>query len=114
MSATFVDAASPSGTVPDFSATISWGDGTSSAGTITVVSGGTYAVSGSHIYASTGMFTIITAIKDVGGKTATPSCTAIRFSFAPGRGSFVIAQQNASAGSSATFWRAQSANAHSF
>jgi len=107
MTAMFVDAASPSGTVSDFSATISWGDGTSSAGTITVVSGGTYAVSGSHIYASTGMFTIITAIKDVGGKTATASCTAIGFSFAPGGGSFVIGKQNASVGSSATFWSAQ-------
>src|SRR5260370_3157461 len=109
MSATFVDAASPSGTVPDFSATISWGDGTSSAGTITVVSGGTYAVSGSHIYASTGMFTIITAIKDVGGKTATASCTAIGFSFAPRGGRFVIGKPKASVRSAAPFLNAQEA-----
>ncbi len=104
--ATFVDAASPSGTVSDFSATISWGDGTSSAGTIIVV-GGTYAVSGSHTYASTGIFTITTTINDVGGKTATASCTAIGFSFAPGGGTFIIGKQDASVGSPVTFWSAQ-------
>lgn len=107
MTATFVDAASPSGTVSDFSATINWGDGTSSAGTITVVGGGTYAVSGSHTYASTGIFIITTTINDVGGKTATASCNSIGFSFAPGGGTFVIGKHDATLGSTVTFWSAQ-------
>ncbi len=105
--ATFVDSASPAGTVSDFSAAINWGDGTISAGTITFGGGGAYTVSGSHIYASAGLFTITTTISDVGGKTATASCTTVGFSFAPGGGTFVIGKQNAAVGSSVTFWSAQ-------
>ncbi len=107
VTATFVDGASPSGTLSDFSTSINWGDGTTSAGTITLVSGGSYAVSGSHTYASTGLFTIVTTVNDVGGKTATASCTAIGFSFAPGGGSFVIGKQNGAVGNSVSFWSAQ-------
>ena len=107
VTATFVDGASPSGTLSDFSASINWGDGTTSAGTITLVGAGSYAISGSHTYSSTGLFTIATTVNDVGGKTATTSCTAIGFSFAPGEGSFVIGKQNGAVGSSVTFWSAQ-------
>jgi hypothetical protein len=105
--ATFVDGASPSGTLSDFSASINWGDGTTSAGTITLVGAGSYAVSGSHTYSSTGLFIIATTVNDVGGMTASASCTAIGFSFAPGGGSFVIGKQNGAVGSSVTFWSAQ-------
>src|SRR5207245_2313985 len=104
--ATFTDAASPSGTLSDFSASIDWGDGTSTAGTITGA-GGSYSVSGSHTYASTGSFTITTTITDVGGKMATTTCATVGFSFAPGGGSFVISDHNAAVGSSVTFWGAQ-------
>jgi hypothetical protein len=105
--ATFTDAASPSGTLSDFSATINWGDGSSSAGVVTGANGGPYTVSGSHTYAATGVFTITTTIHDVGGSVATTSCNTVGFAFAPGGGSFVIGNQNAAVGSSVTFWGAQ-------
>ncbi len=89
--ATFTDAASPSGTLSDFSATIDWGDGTPvTAGTVTGAGGGPYTVGGSHTYATTGTFTITTTIKDVGGSMAVASCNTLGFGFAPGGGSFVI------------------------
>jgi hypothetical protein len=105
--ATFTDAASPSGTLSDFSASINWGDGSTSAGTVTGSNGGPYAVSGSHTYATTGSFTITTTITDVGGSTATTSCKTLGFSFAPGGGSFVIGGQKSAVGTSVTFWGAQ-------
>jgi uncharacterized repeat protein (TIGR01451 family) len=48
-----------------FSATINWGDGTTSAGTITL-SGTTYSVTGSHTYTSGGNHTISTSVKETG------------------------------------------------
>ncbi len=105
--ATFVDAASPSGTLSDFSASINWGDGSTSAGTVSGSNGGPYSVSGSHTYATTGSFTITTSITDVGGATATTFCSTLGFSFAPGGGSFVIGAQQGVVGTSVTFWGAQ-------
>jgi uncharacterized repeat protein (TIGR01451 family) len=105
--ATFTDAASPSGTLSDFSATINWGDTSSSAGTITGADGGPYTVTGIHTYATTGNFTITTTITDVGGSTVTTSCNTLGFGFAPGGGSFVIGDKNAATGTSVTFWGAQ-------
>jgi CSLREA domain-containing protein len=100
--ATFTDAASPSGTLSDFSATLTWGDGTSSAG---VVSGpGPYTVSGAHTYSGTGPFTILILITDVGGSRASTSCTPIVYGFATG-GRFVVGDQSATG--SVFFWGAQ-------
>jgi uncharacterized repeat protein (TIGR01451 family) len=48
-----------------FSATINWGDGTSSAGTI-ALSGSTYTVTGSHTYSGGGRHTISTTVVEVG------------------------------------------------
>src|SRR5260370_413401 len=93
-------------TAADYSATISWGDGSSSAGTITGGTG-TFSVAGAHTYATTGIFPITTTIHDVGGSTATSSCNTVGFAFAPGGGSFVIGDKNAATGSSVTFWGAQ-------
>jgi hypothetical protein len=107
LTAKFTDAASPFGTLSDFSATINWGDSSSSAGTVSGPNGGPYAVSGSHTYASTGTFTITTTINDVGGSTASTSCKTLVFAFAPGGGSFVIGDQNAVVGNAVTFWGAQ-------
>jgi hypothetical protein len=111
--ATFTDAASPFGTLLDFSATIDWGDGTTTAGTVTGADGGPYTVSGSHTYATTGNHTITTAIKDVGGSTASTSCNTLAFAFAPGGGSFAIGDLNATIGNSVTFWGAQWAKVNS-
>jgi hypothetical protein len=105
--AIFTDAASPSGTLSDFSATINWGDGSSSAGTVSGPNGGPYTVTGSHHYASTNNFSITTSITDVGGATATTSCNTIIFAFAPGGGAFVIGDKNSAIGRTVTFWGAQ-------
>jgi uncharacterized repeat protein (TIGR01451 family) len=107
--ATFTDAAFPSGTLSDFTATINWGDGSplDTSATISGPIGGVYTVTGIHTYATTGNFTITTTITDVGGKTATTSCTTLGFAFAPGGGSFVIGDKNAAVGTSVTFWGAQ-------
>jgi len=113
LTATFTDAAGPLfGTLSDFSATINWGDGNITAGTVTGANGA-YAVSGSHTYATTGTFTITTTIKDVGGQTVTTSCNTLGFTFAPGGGSFVIGDKDAAIGTSVTFWGAQWAKLNS-
>src|SRR5947207_1695347 len=53
----------------DFTATIAWGDGTTSAGTITG-SAGAYTVSGTHAYATPGRFTYTVAVSDDAPGTA--------------------------------------------
>ncbi len=73
--ATFTDA-NPAGTASDYTAIISWGDGTTSTGTIDSAAGGGFTVTGSHTYASGGAYQISVAIKDVGGATATATSTA--------------------------------------
>ena len=58
--------------IGDFSATIRWGDGTTSPGGIVDQGGGHFSVTGTHIYA-TGTYSASVAIKDVGGSSATAS-----------------------------------------
>ncbi len=72
--ATFTDA-NPACPVADYSASIDWGDGTTSAGTITLVSGCTYTVSGTHTYTTAGSHAISATIDDDGGATAMASST---------------------------------------
>ena len=105
--ATFSDAAGTYGTAADFSATINWGDGISTSGTISTLGGGTYAAAGVHGYATVGRFTITTTIKDLGGSVASTSCSTIGYSFAPGGGSFVIGSQHAATGDRVMFWGAR-------
>jgi hypothetical protein len=64
--ATFSDA-DPGGAASDYTATINWGDGTTSAGTI----GGSFTVTGTHTYASTGTHAISVTINDAGGASGT-------------------------------------------
>jgi PKD repeat protein len=92
------------GSAADFTATISWGDASSSSGTVTG-SGGAYSVSGTHTYASTGIYTITTSIADDGGSTTSATCTLIVFAGAPGGGSFVVGDKSATG--AVTFWGAQ-------
>ena len=73
--ATFTDA-NAEATGSDFSATINWGDGTSTTGTIVAQSGGGFAVDGTHTYADGGQFNIGVSIHDVGGSTASASSAA--------------------------------------
>jgi hypothetical protein len=65
--ATFVDA-DPTGVVGDYSATIDWGDGTSSAGSVAADSkiAGQFDVSGSHTYAEEGAYAVVATIFDPG------------------------------------------------
>jgi uncharacterized repeat protein (TIGR01451 family) len=49
-----------------FTATINWGDGTTSSGAITL-SGTTYTVTGSHTYSNTARHTITTSVTEVAG-----------------------------------------------
>ncbi len=56
--------ADPTATAASYTATIDWGDGTTTAGTVTG-SAGRFAVSGDHTYASPGTYTIRVTISDV-------------------------------------------------
>ncbi len=74
--ATFTDA-DTANTAADFTATINWGDLTSSSGTVSG-GAGTFTVSGTHTYAAAGSFTVTVALNDdpPGTATATARGTA--------------------------------------
>jgi hypothetical protein len=114
--AVFTDASS-TGTLSDFTtppggATINWGDGFSSAGTVSGAGGNApYTVSGSHTYSSTGPVTITTNITDFGGSKTSASCTETVFAFATSKGAaFVVGDLTvppANLSLSAYFWGSQ-------
>ncbi|HLJ95684.1 MAG TPA: Ig-like domain repeat protein [Gemmataceae bacterium] len=62
--ATFTDN-DPNATAGDYTATIDWGDGTSSAGTIVAGSTISFSVTGSHTYSTQGSFTASVTITDI-------------------------------------------------
>jgi len=70
----------PNATAGEFSVMITWGDGQSSAGTLTALGGGQFTVSGSHVYADenpTG-YMVAVSIRDIaGGNTASAASTAV-------------------------------------
>jgi hypothetical protein len=76
--ATFTDA-TPLGGTGDFTATIHWGDGNTSTGTVVLVNHGanssSYQVLGGHTYAVGGTYPITVSIVDVGGATANTNLT---------------------------------------
>ena len=76
--ATFTSA-NPVATISNFTATINWGDLTSSAGTITQPGGvGTqFIVTGTHNYALALTYPVVVMINDVGGASATANSTAV-------------------------------------
>lgn len=73
--ASFIDA-DPSGVASDFSATINWGDQTSSAGTIAANGSGGFSVSGTHVFAEEGAPSVTVTISDAGGASATATSSA--------------------------------------
>jgi hypothetical protein len=73
--AAFSDA-DPAGTVTDYSATISWGDGVVTGGTVQAGAGGTFAVLGTHAYGTRGTFTVTITVHDAGGATVVLTSTA--------------------------------------
>src|SRR5262249_54729649 len=56
-------------------ATIAWGDGSASAGTVTARGGGLFEVSGSHTYAEVGTYPLTVTVND-GGTTLAVTGTA--------------------------------------
>jgi len=66
----------PGAAAADFSASIDWGDSSTSAGTIIGPLGGPFAVSAAHTYASQGTFPVVVSIVDDGGSTTAPATTA--------------------------------------
>jgi hypothetical protein len=72
--ATFTDP-NPGSLAGDFTATIDWGDSSTSAGTVTMTNTGHFSVGGDHTYAYAGTYTATTSIADAGGATATATST---------------------------------------
>src|SRR5205807_6756306 len=68
--------ASGSGSAGDFTATIDWGDGSSSAGTVVAHLGGGFDVTGGHTYAHAGPRTITVDVSGAGGGTTTITSSA--------------------------------------
>ena len=77
LSFSFTDA-NPGATAAEFTATITWGDGNSSLGTVTAASGGGFDVSGSHTYAVHGSYTAGVTVKDAGGSRHELHCNRAR------------------------------------
>ena len=73
--ASFTDA-DPNATTANFSATIQWGDGTSSAATVSANGTGGFNVSGQHTYTMARSYNVSVSVADVGGATATAASTA--------------------------------------
>ena len=74
--ASFSDA-NPDAKASDFTATINWGDGQTSAGTVSYDSvTQTYTVTGNNTYAEEGTHTVSVSISDDGGNTTSATSTA--------------------------------------
>jgi hypothetical protein len=72
----FKDAAGAQAAAADFTASISWGDNTTSTGSVSKTASGAFSVSGSHTYASTGSKSITVTVMDEEGQTVTLHATA--------------------------------------
>ncbi len=117
--ASFSDA-DPAGVLADYSATINWGDGTTSPGIVDTL-GSSFSVTGSHTFAAgaLGPQTITVTICDAGGSCATATSQALIFTYTSG-GSFVVGDSSAGAltagaigtGNAVTFWGDQWAKAN--
>ena len=74
-------------TVDEFTISIAWGDGTSSAGTVSANGAGGFDVFGSHTYASAGAFAFTVTITDSEGSNASAAGTA---TIVTGQGTVVL------------------------
>jgi hypothetical protein len=68
--ATFTDSTYPGNLPSDFTALVDWGDGTTSAGTISETAQGSYTVDGSHSYTTAGDYTLAVTVLDDAPGTA--------------------------------------------
>ena len=71
--ATFTDT-NPNNVLSDFTTAINWGDGTTSAGTLTLLNG-VFTVTGGHTYANEGTFTTSVVLSDDAPGTASETVT---------------------------------------
>jgi hypothetical protein len=71
-----VDDANPSGSANDFSAQITWGDGSTSSGSLSPAGGGGFDVTGTHTYNTAGNYPVSTSITDIGGSSTSANSTA--------------------------------------
>ena len=76
VAASFKDAAGAQAAAADFTASISWGDNTTSTGTVSKTASGAFSVSGSHTYASAGSKSLTITATDEEGSTVTMHATA--------------------------------------
>ena len=102
--ATFSDA-DPNGIVSDYTATIDWGDGVTSEGSVTAFGGG-FAVNGTHTYAALGPYTVQAHVCDAGGACADATAPILVYGLSSG-GNFVIGDGSAVVGSAAYLWGAR-------
>src|SRR5205807_1269578 len=72
--ATFTDL-DPGAQDSDFTATVDWGDGQTTLGTVQA-NGGGFDVLGEYVYAAVGTYTVTVTVADPGGATATATSTA--------------------------------------
>jgi len=72
--ATFTDPNANDGLV-DLSATVDWGDGSETGGTVLAVASGGFAVVGPHNYTEEGSYDVTVNISDIGGSTASADST---------------------------------------
>jgi hypothetical protein len=87
--ASFTDA--DGGAIGSYTATIDWGDGTTTTGAITANTGGGFNISGNHTYASHGSFLMVVQVKDTDGTSGKATCNVI----ASTAGQFSSPSQNA-------------------
>ena len=73
--ASFSDA-NAAASASDFTASINWGDNSTSASTVTSAGNGLFMVSGSHSYAAAGSYPVRATVTDDGGSQTTVSATA--------------------------------------
>lgn len=78
----------------DLSATIQWGDGTTTPGSINKMSDTTYSVTGTHTYAALGNYAAKVTILSAGGSTATASGTVSVPNHAPTFGAIAVPPVN--------------------
>ena len=110
--ATFTDG-NPAATTGDFSASVNWGDASTSTGTVSGPIGGKFTVTGSHTYTTLGPKPIQITIADDGGSSAVVSTQDLLYAY-NGHGDFVIGDKSSASGAPVQFWGAQWSSNNSF
>jgi hypothetical protein len=101
----------PYGTVADYTATIDWGDGVTSSGSVTQ-NNLSFDVSGNHTYSALGPYTINTHVCDDGGACADATSSILVYGLSSG-GNFVIGDTGATVGAQSYYWGSQWASMNS-